>query len=105
MTGVSVTSEVWPNLFVVGAAKAGTTSLWRYLDEHPEIWMAPVKEPNFFSGVRHPLNPDVVDEASYLRLFAPGARGELRGEAEHLLPLARRRSGRDRSASALRLGS
>ncbi len=81
MTGVSVTSEVWPNLFVVGAAKAGTTSLWRYLDEHPEIWMAPVKEPNFFSGVRHPLNPDVVDEASYLRLFAPGARSKLRGEA------------------------
>ena len=43
--------------------------------------MAQVKEPNFFSGVRRPLNPDVHDEASYLRLFAPGAHCKLRGEA------------------------
>jgi sulfotransferase family protein len=64
----------WPNLFVVGAPKAGTTSLWLYLDRHPEIWMAPVKEPQFFSGVWY-------DEDSYLRLFAPGARFKLRGEA------------------------
>ena len=81
MTAPSRTGEAWPNLFVVGAARAGTTSLWRYLDGHPEIWMAPIKEPNFFSGVRHPLNPDVHDEATYLRLFAPGAGSKLRGEA------------------------
>ena len=28
-----------PNLIVIGAAKAGTTSLHRYLDLHPEIAM------------------------------------------------------------------
>ncbi len=39
-----------PNLFVIGAAKAGTTSLHYYLDQHPEIQMSAVKEPNFFSG-------------------------------------------------------
>jgi hypothetical protein len=39
-----------PNLIVIGAAKAGTTSLNRYLDEHPEIHMASVKEPSFFTG-------------------------------------------------------
>jgi sulfotransferase family protein len=81
MTAPSHTGAAWPNLFVVGAARAGTTSLWRYLDRHPEIWMAPIKEPNFFSGVRRPLNPDVHDEANYLRLFAPGAGSKLRGEA------------------------
>src|SRR5437763_505157 len=64
----------WPNLFVVGAPKAGTTSLWLYLDRHPDIWMAPVKEPQFFSGLWY-------DQDSYLRLFAPGARFKLRGEA------------------------
>jgi hypothetical protein len=81
MTAPSRTGAAWPNLFVVGAPRAGTTSLWRYLDGHPEIWMAPIKEPNFFSGVRRPLNPGVHDEASYLRLFEPGASSELRGEA------------------------
>ena len=38
-----------PNFFVVGAAKAGTTSLYNYLAEHPEIYLSPVKEPNYFS--------------------------------------------------------
>jgi hypothetical protein len=70
----------WPNLFVVGAAKAGTTSLWRYLDVHPDIFMSGTKEPHFFSGFDEGLFPVVHDEASYLRLFA-GARTPLRGEA------------------------
>lgn len=81
MSAPSVSDGAWPNLFVVGAARAGTTSLWRYLDRHPEIWMAPVKEPNFFSRVRNELNEEVQDPASYLRLFEPGRGSRLRGEA------------------------
>src|SRR5882672_9220913 len=38
-----------PNFFIVGAPKAGTTSLYYYLSHHPEVFMSPVKEPNFFS--------------------------------------------------------
>jgi hypothetical protein len=38
-----------PNFFVVGAPKAGTTSLYHYLDQHPEIYMSAIKEPYFFS--------------------------------------------------------
>ncbi|MFC2114784.1 sulfotransferase [Bacteroidota bacterium] len=38
-----------PNFFIIGAAKAGTTSLYRYLNQHPGIYFSPVKEPNFFS--------------------------------------------------------
>ena len=38
-----------PNLFVIGAAKSGTTSLHDYLDGHPQIFMSPLKEPGFFS--------------------------------------------------------
>src|SRR5215210_8660249 len=37
-----------PNLLIVGAAKCGTSSLHRYLDEHPEVSMSRPKETNFF---------------------------------------------------------
>lgn len=42
--------SVRPNLFIVGAAKAGTTSLFNYLQQHPQIFMSPLKEPNFFGS-------------------------------------------------------
>jgi hypothetical protein len=38
-----------PNLFIVGAAKAGTTSLYSYLNNHPKINASIIKEPHFFS--------------------------------------------------------
>jgi hypothetical protein len=38
-----------PNFFIVGAAKAGTTSLYSYLDKHPDVFMSPIKEPHYFS--------------------------------------------------------
>ena len=73
----------FPNFFIVGSAKAGTTSLYHYLCRHPDVFMSPVKEPHYFSQVQ----PDpelrfiyayksVRDEASYQKLFreANGAR-------------------------------
>ncbi len=39
----------FPNFFIVGAPKAGTTSLYYYLDAHPEVFMSSIKEPNYFS--------------------------------------------------------
>ena len=36
-------------VFIVGAPKAGTTSLFHYLNAHPEIKMSSEKEPNYFS--------------------------------------------------------
>jgi hypothetical protein len=38
-----------PNFFIVGAPKAGTTSLYSYLDQHPEVYMSAIKEPHFFA--------------------------------------------------------
>jgi len=38
-----------PNFLVIGAAKAGTTSLYHYLNEHPQVFMSPIKETNFFA--------------------------------------------------------
>lgn len=37
-----------PTFIVIGVAKGGTTSIYRYLDQHPEIFMCPDKGPNFF---------------------------------------------------------
>ena len=37
------------NFFIVGAPKAGTTSLYSYLNQHHSISMSLVKEPNYFS--------------------------------------------------------
>jgi hypothetical protein len=36
-----------PNLFIVGAAKSGTTSLHNYLNQHPDIFMCNPKEPHY----------------------------------------------------------
>ncbi|MEL6931203.1 MAG: sulfotransferase, partial [Cyanobacteria bacterium J06600_6] len=38
-----------PNFLILGVAKSGTTSLYHYLCQHPEIFMSRVKEPNFFA--------------------------------------------------------
>jgi hypothetical protein len=37
-----------PNFVMIGVAKAGTTSVSRYLDQHPQIFMCPIKATNFF---------------------------------------------------------
>jgi hypothetical protein len=39
----------FPNFLITGAAKAGTTALYHYLKQHPQVYMAPNKEPNFFA--------------------------------------------------------
>jgi len=85
---------VKPNLFIVGAAKCGTTSLYEYLDNHPEIYMSSVKEPHFFSDAESsnpfdylpPVDGEkyhkkiVRDEKVYLSLFSAAADFPVRGE-------------------------
>lgn len=38
-----------PNFLVIGAHKAGTTALYNYLKQHPQVYMSPAKEPRFFA--------------------------------------------------------
>jgi hypothetical protein len=38
----------WPNFFVIGAARCATDALYDYLGQHPQIYMSPVKETNYF---------------------------------------------------------
>lgn len=39
-----------PNFLIIGVQKSGTTSLHNYLNQHPQVYMSPVKEPHFFLG-------------------------------------------------------
>ncbi len=49
-------SGALPNFFIVGAPKAGTTSLYSYLDQHPQVYMSPIKEPCYFCTEYRPEN-------------------------------------------------
>ncbi len=67
-----------PNFFIVGAPKAGTTSLYHYLDQHPQIFMSPIKEPNYFATEIRPenfgdeLQPQVAEDLRELREYLRG---------------------------------
>jgi len=68
-----------PDFFIVGAPKCGTTSMAKYLSQHPEIFIPDIKEPNFFgkdlTGKKYCNN---IDE--YLELFH-GNEHKICGEA------------------------
>lgn len=78
---------------MIGAPKAGTTSIYRYLESHPEVYLSPVKEPRYFAfpDVRprfagpgaQALNREIVwREEEYRALFAGrGPRHRAAGEA------------------------
>lgn len=40
---------ILPNFLILGTAKAGTTALHTYLQQHPQIYLTPNKETNFFA--------------------------------------------------------
>jgi hypothetical protein len=83
-----------PTFFIIGAAKAGTTSLHYYLDQHPQIQMSAVKEPHFFAGPENgiPFPPERIGSLDeYERLFDPAF--EVRGEASPSYTNAPRRQG------------
>lgn len=45
------------NLFMVGAAKSGTTTLHKILASHPDVYAGPSKEPHFFVADQFVPNP------------------------------------------------
>jgi len=47
------TAQPLPNLLIVGVAKAATTSLFRYLGQHPDVYPAPKKELRYFTALRY----------------------------------------------------
>jgi hypothetical protein len=65
-----------PDFFVIGAMKAGTTTLFRHLQRHPRIFMPELKEPDFFVGEKNWLRG--MDW--YTSLFEPAPPDALLGE-------------------------
>lgn len=100
--------EIHPNFFLIGTVKGGTTSLHRYLSQHPEVYLSPIKEVNYFSrkdidenlfaqdykhdiniplqkyfreGMPYPIHiAHITREEDYLRLFAPAQHAKAIGE-------------------------
>lgn len=79
-----------PNFLLVGANKAGTSALHRFLDTHPDIYMSSVKEPTYFAldGPPAGQTPDgsfttdmVWERSAYERLFDDVAGEQVVGEA------------------------
>jgi hypothetical protein len=69
-----------PKFIISGVARCGTTSLFYYLNQHPEIGMSKVKEPKYFSSIdlnlpQKGVGDDTVfskvvkDEINYGKLF------------------------------------
>lgn len=75
-----------PNFLVIGAAKAGTTSLYDWLRQHPQVFMPAEKEPHFFSyGPDNPapayLHIPLRGWADYAAIFEGAGAARAVGEA------------------------
>jgi hypothetical protein len=69
-----------PNFLIIGAMRAGTSSLYQYLKQHPEIYMSPVKEPEFFvPGTQ--WSQAITEPAAYEALFSGVSSEKAFGEA------------------------
>lgn len=56
-----------PNFLILGAAKSGTDALCNYLGQHPQVFMCPNKEPNFF----------IAEGQAEIPFRGPGDRAEM----------------------------
>ena len=86
-------SSPLPNFLIVGTAKAGTTSLWNWLKDHPQVFMSdPLKEPYYFlfgeednefqfRDWRGAIPGCATDWDEYRRLFRDAGNAKAIGEA------------------------
>ncbi|HIG32118.1 MAG TPA: sulfotransferase [Flavobacteriales bacterium] len=73
-----------PNLFIVGAAKSGTTSLHNYLHQHPDVFMCHPKEPHYLINQEIGINRipvGITNFIEYIDLFSEGEDKKYRGES------------------------
>lgn len=88
-----MTTPQLPQFLLIGAPKSGTTSLYHYLKQHPQVWMPTIKEPHWFlfDGPEPPAMGGPHDATrrreliqrweDYLALFADCPPGLVAGEA------------------------
>jgi hypothetical protein len=84
-----------PNFLLIGAAKAGTSSVFAYLGQHPGVFISPAKEPNYFALAGQRVRfvgpgDSIINRASitrldaYKALFRSAGKGMAIGEASTL---------------------
>jgi len=65
-----------PNFILAGAPTSGTTSLYHYLCQHPQVYMCPIKEPTFFAAddilARADLRPMLERQRPALQAYLEG---------------------------------
>ncbi len=78
----------WPDFFVLGAQKAGTTTMFDYFASHPGVYVPMQKEAHFFTywPGPDPATKQLADRShiasidEYLALFAGAAEGQIIGD-------------------------
>ena len=73
-----------PNFIIIGAGKCGTTSLYNYLNQHPQIYLCPQKETYFFvpEPIRSKLQPwgAITNFDNYANIFKDANEDSVIGE-------------------------
>ena len=75
-----------PSFYVIGAYRSGTTTLYRLLRQHPEVFLPLEKEPNFFAVDGNPdasavlRSRAVVDRPAYEALYGAAGAGQRSGD-------------------------
>jgi hypothetical protein len=73
-----------PNFLIIGAMKSGTTALYYYLAQHPQVYMSPVKEPDFFCFEGRASRDNSAERIeAYRGLFEDVSDEKAIGEASH----------------------
>lgn len=86
-----MSSSSLPDFLILGAARSGTTALHAHLEQHPSLFLSPIKEPHFFAygeasfHFKGPGDAEAVSSSlsfsEYKRLFANAGEKQLCGEA------------------------
>jgi len=83
----------FPNLFLVGSGRCGTTTLYDYLNQHPDVFMSIPKEPAYFCKDYHKESDEFHKKQSffyfrteqeYMKLFSATKNQKVVGEASTL---------------------
>ena len=67
-----MTAHPYPNFFVVGAAKSGTTAFYKALGRHPDVFLPTLKEPHVYAYLADPSTASHLypDESTARREYA-----------------------------------
>lgn len=75
-----MSNSSYPDFFIVGAPKCGTTAMARYVGDHPEIFMPAAKELHYF-GSDLDYRRRRPTKAEYVKAFRNAGNAKRRGEA------------------------